>query len=249
MNSSTPVWIEPDWPAPASVRAVSTCRDGGVSRGPWASLNLGDRCGDDPTAVAANRKRLIEAIGAPGEPFWLQQQHGIDVVRARARSGTPPKADAAFATTPGVVCVVQTADCSPVLLCNRAGTEVAAIHAGWRGLAAGVIPAALAQLASPAHELLAWIGPTIGPGAFEVGDDVRSAMSHLDPDGRGFASGDRLGKWQADLPELVATSLHGAGVTAVHHSRLCTATQPQRFFSYRRDRQSGRMASLIWCTS
>jgi YfiH family protein len=173
-----PEFIVPDWPAPPGVRALQSTRTGGVSRGPYESLNLGDHVGDDPADVAANRARLAAFL--PGEPLWLKQVHGVAVADALA-DGPGAEADAAIARQGGRVCVVMTADCLPLLLCDRAGTVVAAVHAGWRGLAAGVVEAAVAAMGRPGSELLAWLGPAIGPEAFEVGEEVRAAFLARDP--------------------------------------------------------------------
>lgn len=239
-------WIEPDWPAPPLVRAACTTRRGGVSRGPYASWNLGDHVGDDPQAVAANRARLRERLGLPAEPRWLRQVHGCVV----AESPVGPdvcEADAAVAFGPGQVCAVLTADCLPLLFCDRAATRVAAVHAGWRGLAAGVIEAAVARLAVAPEELLCWLGPAIGRDAFEVGEEVRHAFNAQGPSGAEAAfrpsSG---GRWLADLYALAELRLRALGVPRVWGGGLCTYTDAERFFSYRRDGTTGRMASLVW---
>lgn len=241
-------WIEPDWPAPPAVRAVCTTRAGGVSRRPYASLNLGDHVGDDPAAVAHNRRLLRERLELPAEPRWLRQVHGCAV--AGVESPEPEcEADAAVAFGPGAVCAVLTADCLPVLLCDRSGTRVAAVHAGWRGLAEGVIEAALTRLDTPPERLLAWLGPAIGPDAFEVGGEVRERF--LATGGPRAADAFRPApgsKWLADLYRLARLRLAAAGVTAVFGGGLCTFSEPARFFSYRRDGVTGRMASLIWLT-
>jgi len=234
-------WITPDWPVPPGVRVASTFRSGGVSAGPFASLNLGDHVGDEPERVAENRRRLRTALDLPSEPVWLNQVHGSEVVIAESpRTRT---ADAAWTAARGVVCAVMTADCLPILLCDRQGTRVAAVHAGWRGLAGGVVEAAVAALDT--RDLLAWLGPAIGPEAFEVGDDVRQAFIERlgDCDEAFFPAN---GKWQADLYALARLVLNRTGVTAVYGGGFCTYSDPTRFFSYRRDGQTGRMASLIW---
>jgi YfiH family protein len=234
-------WITPDWPAPAGVRAVSTLRVGGVSAGPFASLNLGDHVGDGPSRVAENRHRLRAALALPADPLWLNQVHGIEVVRAD--SPDTREADAAWTAARGVVCAVMTADCLPILLCDRQGTRVAAVHAGWRGLANGVVEAAVSVLDAP--DPLAWLGPAIGPEAFEVGEEVRQVfIERLGDSSDAFRPAN--GKWRADLYTLARRVLHRAGVTAVHGGGYCTHSDPARFFSYRRDGQTGRMASLIW---
>lgn len=232
--------IHPEWPAPARVRAFMTTRHGGVSEGAWASLNLGDHVGDDPRHVAANRARL--ATHLPALPHWLRQVHGVRVIAA---GGTAAEADAAFTTCPGRVCAVLTADCLPVLLCDRAGSVVAAAHAGWRGLADGVLEATVAAMAVAPGEIFAWLGAAIGPAAFEVGDEVRQAFvaRHAVAQGAFVRAGD---KWRADLYALARVRLAAAGVAEVYGGGLCTHSDAENFFSYRRDGVTGRMASLIW---
>ncbi|SDA89118.1 conserved hypothetical protein [Pseudomonas sp. NFACC15-1] len=235
-------WLTPDWPAPARVKACVTTREGGVSLAPFDSLNLGDHVGDDPTAVAENRRRLIDRFVIT--PAWLQQVHGIAVVEADpTRVAT---ADASWTATPGIACTAMTADCLPVLFCNRAGTRVAAAHAGWRGLANGVLEATLDSLAVPANEVLAWLGPAIGPQAFEVGPEVREAFIAQRPEAvEAFAASPNAGKFLADIYQLARLRLAARGVTAVYGGGLCTVNDP-RFFSYRRNPRTGRFASLIW---
>lgn len=234
--------IRPDWPAPANVRALMTTRAGGVSAAPWASLNLGDHVGDDPAHVAANRAHLRAAL--PADPAWLKQVHSARVVEA---GGGDIEADACFTRVPGRVCAVLTADCLPVLFCDRAGSVVAAAHAGWRGLAGGVLEAAVDAMAVPPDEILAWMGAAIGPHAFEVGDDVREAFlaQHADA-ARAFVPQRAPGKWLADIYALARIRLAHAGVLAVSGGGRCTFTEPAAFFSYRRDGVTGRMAALVW---
>ena len=241
-----PDWIVPDWPAPPGVRAFVTTRAGGVSAAPFASLNLGFSTGDDPEAVRENRARLRALL--PREPAWLKQVHGADVVNAE-EVAEPPRADASVAAAAGAVCVVQIADCLPVLLCDRQATLVAAAHAGWRGLAAGVIDntvAAMGAAGVDARSVIAYIGPGIGPRAFEVGDEVREAYVGRDSGAFSAFSAHGPGKWLADLPALVRRALARCGVGAVYGGDLCTYSDPARFFSYRRDQVTGRMAALIW---
>lgn len=237
--------LVPDWPAPASVRAVSTTRSGGVSEPPYGSFNLADHVGDNPAHVAENRRRLAEAAAYPSEPAWLQQIHGNQVVAAETVF-QPVSADAAWTRLPGKPCVVMTADCLPVLLCDRAGTVVAAAHAGWRGLAGGVIPAAVGKMGVAPSTLLAWLGPAIGPAVFEVGDEVRAAFLALDAGNVDCFQPSPAGRWLADLYELARRQLRSLGVTAIYGGDFCTLTEEQRFFSYRRENRTGRMASLIW---
>ena len=238
-------FIIPDWPASGTVRAISTPRHGGVSPPPYASLNLADHVGDDPAHIAENRRRLAAMAGLPAEPAWLKQVHGTTVVAAETVL-TPVAADAAFTRAPGRPCVVMTADCLPVLLCDRAGTVVAAAHAGWRGLASGVIAATVARMGVRPAELLAWLGPAIGPNAFEVGEDVRAAFLALDAGNAGCFRPSPAGRWLADLYELARRQLRERGVSAVYGGEFCTFSEPERFFSYRRQNRTGRMATLIW---
>jgi YfiH family protein len=235
-------WLIPDWPAPAGVKACVTTRTGGVSLAPFDSLNLGDHVDDSPEAVAENRRRLTERFSI--QPAWLKQVHGIAV--AHADPGQVATADASWTATPGIACAAMTADCLPVLFCDRAGTRVAAAHAGWRGLAAGVLEATLDTLAVPAGDVLVWLGPAIGPQAFEVGPEVREAFVREVPESaRAFVPGAHEGKLMADIYELARLRLAARGVTAVYGGGLCTVTDP-RFFSYRRHPRTGRFASLIW---
>lgn len=237
-------WIVPDWPAPSWVKAASTTRAGGASEGAYAALNLADHVGDDPRVVAANRRYVRERLALPAEPIWLRQVHGRGVVFAEdAVAGA--EGDAAVCHSAGHVCVVMTADCLPILLCDRAGTCVAAAHAGWRGLADGVIEATVAALGVPANSVIAWLGPAIGPQAFEVGDDVRAAfMAQAAIAADAFRRhGDR---WHADLYRLAHQRLAALGVTQIHGGGLCTYSDSARFYSYRRDGVTGRMATLIW---
>jgi YfiH family protein len=236
--------ILPDWPAPAAVRACVTTRAGGVSLPPYDSLNLGSHVGDDFAAVTANRARLRACL--PAEPVWLNQVHGVTVANADTARGIP-EADAAVARTPGQMCAVLTADCLPALFCDDAGTVVGAAHAGWRGLADGVLEATVARMGVPPHRLLAWLGPAIGPSAFEVGDEVRTIFVSADPAASAaFAPGMKAGKWMADLFMLARLRLGRIGVTRIHGGGACTHADAARFYSYRRDGVTGRFASLIW---
>lgn len=241
-----PDLLTPDWPAPPNVRALQTLRPGGCSAAPWDSFNLGDHVGDDPARVAANRAALRRHL--PAEPLWLQQVHGIAAVDAgkTANSGSGVVADAAFARQPDVVCAVMTADCLPVLFCDRAGSVVAAAHAGWRGLLGGILESTLVGMAVPAAELLAWLGPAIGPQAFEVGDEVRTAFLADDPAAATAFVALGAGKWLADLYALARRRLLRAGVEQIYGGGECTLSDRARYFSYRRDGITGRMATLIW---
>ena len=247
-----PDWITPDWPAPANVRAFMTTRSGGVSRPPYNSFNPAGHVGDDPEAVAENRRRLRQWL--PAEPLWLNQVHGCEVVTPpfAKGGGTPPTADAAVAFQPNEVRAVLTADCLPVLFCDDAGTVVAAAHAGWRGLAGGVLEATVAAMRLPPERILAWLGAAIGPAAFEVGGEVREAfISQHSLTGIAFRPAlpgtldEAPKKWLADLYALARIRLAAIGVDRVYGGGLCTFNDP-RFFSYRREPRSGRMASVIW---
>ena len=235
-------WLIPDWPAPAGVKACVTTRAGGVSLAPFDSLNLGDHVDDSPEAVAENRRRLTDHFSI--QPAWLQQVHGIVV--AHADPGRVVTADASWTATPGIACAAMTADCLPALFCDRAGTRVAAAHAGWRGLAAGVLEATLDSLDVPAADTLVWLGPAIGPQAFEVGPEVRETfVQQLPQAAEAFVPSHNPGKFMADIYKLARLRLAARGVTAVYGGGFCTVTDP-RFFSYRRSPRTGRFASLIW---
>ena len=237
-------WIIPDWPAPACVRACSTTRHGGVSAEPWHSLNLGAHVGDIESHVRENRQRLVVEAQLPSMPQWLNQVHGTDVVRLPSEV-ILPDADAAVTRESGVVCAVMTADCLPVLFCSKDGKEVAAAHAGWRGLCNGVLEKTLAQFHCPPADILVWLGPAIGPQAFEVGEEVRAAFMTFDPAAQQAfrAVGD---KYFADLWLLARQRLSAAGVNAISGVTRCTYTESDDFFSWRRDGVTGRMATLIW---
>lgn len=250
----SPGWQVPDWPAPAGVRALSTWRGGGTSDGVYASLNLGDHVGDDPGAVAANRRRLREAAGLPAEPAWLRQVHGAAVVDLDVPGnwppGLPPEADAALTRTPGRPCAILTADCVPVLFAapaTRTGAvAVAAAHAGWRGLAAGVLAATVRSLRAEPATLVAWIGPCIGRDAYEVGAEVRDALQATVPGAGEALRPSPAGRWLADLTLLARLQLRQLGVTHTYGGTECTYRDPERYFSHRRDGQTGRQATLIW---
>lgn len=237
--------LVPEWPVPPGVRAVMTTRAGGFSRGPFASLNLGEQTEDDPRAVAGNRRRLKARLGLEREPAWLHQVHGSVVVRADAVDA-PPAADASWTDRPGVACAVLVADCLPVLFCDRAGTRVAAAHCGWRGLASGVLAATIDAMGGRPDELVAWLGAAIGPGAFEVGPEVCEAFTTRWPRTEAAflpGNGDRF---HCDIYRIAREQLAELGVTSVHGGDHCTASEPERFFSFRRDGLTGRMAALVW---
>lgn len=236
-------WIEADWPASSAVVAGTTTRRGGVSDGKFRSMNLGAHVGDEPERVAENRRRFVADCGLAAEPDWLVQVHGTAVRIAGAAH--PVEADAAIARGNGGIAAVLTADCLPILLCADDGDEIAAIHAGWRGLAAGVVAATVTRMDTPPERLLAWLGPAISQAAFEVGDEVRTAFVAGDPGaGAGFVANER-GRWQADLYLLARRRLDAAGVGSVYGGGLCTFGDAERFFSYRRDGRCGRMATFI----
>jgi YfiH family protein len=238
-----PEFIFPDWPAPAGVRALSTTRGGGASAPPWHSFNLGDHVDDEPRAVAENRAVLRREL--PAEPAWLNQVHGTCCIDA-ARALPGDRADASFTRQRGVVCAVLTADCLPVLLCDERATVVGIAHAGWRGLAAGVIEATVAAMAEPGERLLAWLGPAIGAQAFEVGGEVRDLFLATDADAADAFVANAGGKWLCDIYGLARRRLHALGIRRVAGADFCTLGDADRFYSYRRDGVTGRMASLVW---
>lgn len=236
----------PDWPAPANVCAISTTRQAGVSVSPYNSFNLAMHVGDDTVAVQQNRQTLQQQSSMPEQPVWLNQVHANQVVQLSSATAESITADAAFTAQPGVVCSVMTADCLPLLLCNTEGTQVAAVHAGWRGLAAGVIENALSCF-STTKSVLAWLGPAISVEAFEVGEEVYQIFTSQSPQAaQAFIP--HHNKWRADLYLLARQRLQQAGVTQIYGGQYCTYRQADQFFSYRRDGQTGRMASCIWLT-
>lgn len=248
----TPFFL-PDWPAPAQVRSLVTTRHGGGSGGPYEGLNLGDHVGDDPDRVAANRAYLGHLACLPADPVWMKQVHGITCLDISAPTGYPdgiPAADAAVSFRPGRVCAVLTADCLPVMLCDQAGSVVGVAHAGWRGLLAGVLENTVQTMGCPAAQLMAWLGPAIGPAAFEVGGEVRDAFLAEDQASQAafqpFRANLNDGKWSCDLYQLARLRLTRAGVGRIFGGGLCTFADAERFYSYRRDGATGRMASLIW---
>jgi YfiH family protein len=253
---NAPGLLLPNWPAPGRVRAAFTLRAGGVSCGHYAALNLGLHVGDDPLAVAENRRRVAGELHLPAEPLWLTQVHGIAVLdadaapRAALPGDAPPSADAAFTRQPGRVLAVQVADCLPVLLATQDGSAVAMAHAGWRGLAAGVLEATLAALRVSGDALHAWLGPAIEPAHFEVGEEVRAAFcapggAHGGEAAAAFVRNDR-GRWQCDLRLLARQRLAALGVRSIHGEPRCTYAEADAFFSFRRDGNTGRMAALLW---
>jgi YfiH family protein len=249
-------WLQPQWPVHERVRSACSLRAGGVSVAPWESLNLGLHVGDDPAAVRENRRRLRKALQLPAEPVWLQQVHGTAVWRADGAPIGPagPIADAAVTDRPGEVLAIMVADCLPVLFAPKPearGFALGAAHAGWRGLAAGVLEATVAALPLPASELVAWLGPCIGADQFEVGEEVLQAFTAAGDSARHFRAG-RPGHWFADLPGIARARLQRLGIEEIHGGGWCTVGAPMRFFSHRRDAalaqgRSGRFAALIWC--
>jgi len=240
--SAAPIGFAPDWPAPAGVRAWVTERGPGAGR--YGTLNFATHVGDSTESVVTNRARLRAALELPSEPAWLTQVHGTRVLDLDAEGIAP--ADGAVTGRADVVCAVMTADCLPVLLTDVAGRRVGVAHAGWRGLASGVLPAAVRALGTPPGDVLAWLGPAIGPAAYEVGADVRDAFLAAAPAAEGRFTANSRGRWQADLYGLARDSLHAAGVTAIHGGGFCTFSEFGRFFSHRREGPCGRMATLIW---
>lgn len=242
MTSWPDDWLLPDWPAPASVKACVTTRAGGVSHAPFDAFNLGDHVGDEPSFVAQNRHRLTTLLGS--SPAWLSQVHSTTVVHADGERCEV--ADASWTDARGVACVVLTADCLPVLFCDRSGARVAAAHAGWRGLAAGMLEATVAALKTPGDQLLVWLGPAISSEAFEVGPEVREAFVANQPEAHAaFRPSRNSGRYMADLYQLARLRLAACGVNAVYGGGLCTFNDP-RFYSYRRTSKTGRFASLVW---
>ncbi len=239
--------IEARWGAPRKVRALCTTRQGGYSLDPYRSFNLAAHIGDDSSKLKANRESLRQSLKLPREPCWLKQTHSTNVVKLDQEANRT--ADAAITSRPDTVAVVMTADCLPILLCNRSGTEVAAVHAGWRGLVEGVVQATVEQMESPTEHLLAWIGPAISQPCFEVGEEVRNEFLRRYADAGKYFVANRAKHWLCDLPGLAINMLEDLGIPEIHNSRLCSYTDEARFFSYRRDNITGRMASLIWIDS
>ena len=245
MSPAVPGWLTPEWPAPATVRALTTLRSGGVSQGDFESLNLALHVNDDPAAVLENRRLLRAAAELPSEPAWLEQVHGIEVVAATGQT-SPPRADASVAHEPRKVCAIMTADCHPVVFCDVAGTRVAAAHAGWRGLASGILAATVAALDTAPETLMAWLGPAIEPEAFEVGPEVRERFLAKDRRSECAFVQNARGRWQADLYELARQELQRLGVVSIHGGGFRCFADSARFFSYRRSARTGRMATLVW---
>lgn len=239
--------IDAKWGAPTRIRALCTTRQGGYGEVPYDSFNLAAHVGDDAGNLKRNREFLRQSLKLPGEPCWLEQTHSADVVKLDREDKR--RADAAITSRVDTVAVVMIADCLPILLCNRAGTEVAAVHAGWRGLVDGVVQATVEQMESPANQLLAWIGPAISQPRFEVGEEVRNKFLYRYAGASEHFVTNRAEHWLCDLPGLAMDMLKELGVSEIHHSELCSYTDEAQFFSYRRKNPTGRMASLIWIES
>ena len=245
MPSGYKHWLVPDWPAPATIHAATTLRSGGVSCGAYAGLNPALHVGDDINNVKQNRQLIKQWLDLPGDPVWLDQVHSNRVVQAITHAPLQ-QADAAYTAESGVVCAVMTADCLPLLVCATDGSEVAAIHAGWRGLLAGVIGNTLTAMKS--QDVLVWLGPAIGPDCFEVGAEVRDAFVDKSAAFGAAFKAQSNGKWLADIYQLARIDLAMAGIAKTYGGGFCTVTEHERFYSYRRDQQTGRMATLIWRT-
>ena len=245
-------FIEPDWPAPANVKAVVTTRCGQRSDGVFAGFNVATHVGDDLAQVEQNRSCLTEVLDLPSDPFWLSQEHTTQAIHWQGEtSQIPPVADASWVTQPNLVSCVMTADCLPLLVTNHDGSLVASIHAGWKGLLDGVVSETILQLPCPPKELMVWVGPAISQPYFEVGDEVRHAFVDKHPEHQHYFQNiaEKPGKTLANLPGLVDFELKMLGIGAIYHSGLCSFAQDDLFYSYRRDGQTGRMASLIWFTA
>jgi hypothetical protein len=238
-------WIAADWPAPAGVVAGTTLRQGGVSRDRYASLNLAAHVGDDESSVGTNRRRFMAACGLPAEPKWLRQVHGTNAVRSEDFDGSEA-ADAIVAKTPGQVCAILTADCLPVVIAAEDGKEIAAAHAGWRGLCDGILESTIMALETPPPGLIAWFGPAISQRNFEVGHEVRDRFLARDRTAAGYFRANERGRWQADLYGLARLRLRGAGLDRTYGGGHCTFAEADAFFSYRRDGECGRIATFIF---
>ncbi|ORU89832.1 MAG: laccase [Cycloclasticus sp. symbiont of Poecilosclerida sp. M] len=248
-NKARVEFLTPNWPAPQNIKAISTRRSGGFSHGPYAGLNLAKHVADDEVVVEQNRRALSQALRLPSEPVWLKQVHGIDVAEINAESAkSTPQADASIARSSALVCAIMTADCLPIFLCNTQGTVVAAVHAGWRGLHAGVIENTVEKMGE-SKDLMAWLGPAISPSCFEVGQEVKQAFTHKNTDMQSAFVQKENGQYLADLYALARTILIKSGVEKIYGGEQCTYNNPDKFFSYRRDAVTGRMASLIWMQS
>lgn len=238
-------WLKPDWPAPDNVLAATTLRFGGFSQGSYSSLNPASHVSDNATAVEKNRGLIKSMLVLPAEPVWLAQYHSDRVIDAAIATGTE-SADASFTDQAGIVCAVLTADCLPLLVCSQNGQKIAAIHAGWRGLLAGIISNTIAAMQT--NDVLVWLGPAIGAACFEVGAEVRGMFLAKSSAFACAFTAEKDGKCLADIYQLASIELAGLGVTRIYGGGFCTVTESERFFSYRRDHVTGRMATLIWRT-
>jgi polyphenol oxidase len=243
--STSASWIPANWPAPSQIRAGTSTRRGGVSSAPYAEFNLAVHVGDSRSAVSHNRQHLSRLLKLPSEPCWLDQYHSAVVIDPAAEPDTR-HADGAWTDRVDTVCAVLTADCLPLLLCNSAGTEIAAVHCGWRGLAGGIIASALARMYSPPTDLLAWLGPAIGPAHYEIDQSVYTAFQPQLSRTDSVFQATRPGHWRLDLYAAAKQLLHAAGLRSIYGGERCTYRDSDRFYSYRRDGETGRMASLIW---
>lgn len=242
---ATDIVLTPDWPAPLNVKAVSTTRQGGFSQAPFDSMNVGTHVGDDASVVKKNRDQLKQLINLPNSPLWLEQVHGTDVIHTSSWQKSS-QADAIYSDQPNQVCAIMTADCLPVLFTDRQGTQVAAAHAGWRGLLNGVLENTVSQFSGAREDILVWLGPAIGPSQFEVGQEVYAAFTAYSQDAKqAFKVSDQT-HYLADIYLLAKQRLSALGITQIYGGDFCTVTEKQRFFSYRRDGITGRMVSLIW---
>ncbi len=242
-------WIFPAWDAPDNIRAIMTTRQGGVSLKPFDSMNLGDHVEDNSEHVAQNRAKLKELLDLPKQPLWLTQVHGLTIANADIQQDNKIEADAVNAFKRGSVCAVMTADCLPVLFCNRQGTAIAAAHAGWRGLYAGILEQTVKSLNCPAPDIMAWFGAAISAEYFEVGEEVRAAFIAVQNEAaNAFTPSKNAGKWLADIYLLARLRLQALGVTRISGGNRCTYKEKEYFYSYRRESKTGRMASLIWIT-
>lgn len=233
----------PDWPAPRNIRAATTLRPGGSSSGAFASLNMAMHVGDEDERVKQNRLTVKNLLQLPVEPSWLEQIHGNDIIKASA-AGRLERADASYSDETGIVCAVMTADCLPLLMCSGEGKQVAAVHAGWRGLLAGIVTQAVATFKD--RDLLVWLGPAIGPDCFEVGSEVRNAFVEKTPACTDAFKPGKQDKWLADIYRLARIELAGLGIRRIYGGNFCTYSDAERFYSYRRESKTGRMATLIW---
>ncbi len=243
-------WLVPDWPAPVNIHAATTLRTGGVSKEPYLSLNPATHVNDLTERVLQNQKIISDMLSLPADPIWLDQIHSNRIVKA-GKTATPQQADASYSSESGVVCVVMTADCLPLLICSKDGKKIAAIHAGWRGLLSGVISNSISELAgvppiAKPTDLLVWLGPAIGPNCFEIGIEVREAFIEKSKDYEKAFKVKNNGKYLADIYQLAKIELNTLGIINIYGGTYCTMTEKDRFFSYRRDNQTGRMATLIW---